>query len=169
LILFPFCFDLFIPSPFNGVPISCVLFNQIVLPYDTICHQILPTLIIIIFSLTLLLRVLWFKTRLRQAIQWRKQRKMTIQLLSISILYLLFMGPRTVLQFCLIFGLTKHDVLMSYFHSGFFANYIRFLFPFVCCGSMPELKKKLRKLFFCQKQRQIIVPEHLPIGRPVNH
>jgi hypothetical protein len=77
---------------------------------------------------------------------------MTIQLLSISILYLLFMGPRTVLQFCLIFGLTTHDVLMSYFHSEFFANYIIFLFPFVCCGSMPELKKKLKKLFFVKNK-----------------
>jgi hypothetical protein len=51
--------------------------------------------------------------------------------------------------------------MVLFFHSAFFANYIIFLFPYVCCGTMPELGKKLKKLFFCRKQRQVIVPVSL--------
>ena len=93
---------------------------------------------------------------------------MTIQLLSISILYFLFMSPRTLLQFCVFIGFGTNDILVLFYHSAFFANYIMFLFPFVCCGSMPELGKKLRKLFFCRKQRQVIVPVSLITNRTTN-
>jgi hypothetical protein len=167
LIFFPFCEDLIIPSPFNGVPIACFLFDQITLAYDTLSHQIIPTFIIIFMSSALLLRVLWQKSHLNRSIEWRKQRKMTIQLLSISILYLLFMGPRTLLQICLFIGLTTYSVLTLYMYSAFFANYIIFLFPFVCCGTIPELGKKLKKVFICRKQRQVIVPETLALGHRI--
>ena len=152
LILFPFCEDFFVFSPFNGVPISCVLFDPILLTYDTIAHQALPTLLIVILSFALLIRIIIFKSHIRQTTQWRKQRKMTIQLVSISILYLLFMGPRTILQFCGFIGYLTDDIVMAYFHSGFLANYILFFLPFVCCGSMPELGKKIRNFFHCQQQ-----------------
>ena len=163
LILFPFCEKFIIPSPFNGVPIACILLHPITLTYDTVSHQIIPTIIIITFSLALLIRVLRQRSTLNRAIEWRKQRKMTIQLLSISILYLLFMGPRTLLQLCLFVGLRTYRVIMAYLHSAFFANYIIFLFPFVCCGSMPELGKKLKKLFCCQNRRQVILRASLPL------
>ncbi|CAF1417291.1 unnamed protein product [Adineta steineri] len=168
IIVFPFCQEVIIQSPFNGVPMSCVLANPFFYKYNTISHQFLPVSLIIILNIALFLRVIWQKSRMNRSIEWRKQRKMTIQLLSASILYFIFMGPRTIFQFCRFLGLATNDILVLYYHSAFFANYIMFLFPFVCCASMPELGKKLKKILFCQRQRQVIVPIPLPTKNTTN-
>ena len=156
-IVFPFCKEFILPSPFNSVPISCVLFDPTFYRYDSISHQFIPTFLIILLSLCLFLRVVWQKSRLNRSIEWRKQRKMTIQLLSISSIYLILMGPRTIFQFCIFIGFGTNDVMVLFYHSAFFANYITFLFPYVCCGAMPKLGGKLKKLFFCRTQRRVIV------------
>ncbi|CAF4068782.1 unnamed protein product [Rotaria sordida] len=162
IILFPFCEEVIRQSPFNGVPMSCVLGVPFFYKYNTISHQFVPVGLIIILNIALFLRVIWQKTRMNRSVEWRKQRKMTTQLLSASILYFIFMGPRTLFQFCRFLGLETNDILVLYYHSAFFANYIMFLFPFVCCGSIPEVGKKIKKIFFCRKQRQIIA--HLPLS-----
>ena len=130
----------------------CFVF--IVFPF---CEEFIPTSLIIILNIGLFLRVIWQKSRINRSVEWRKQRKMTIQLLSTSVLYFIFMGPRTVFQFCRFIGLETRNILMLFYHSAFFANYIMFLFPYVCYGAMPELKKKLRKSFFYQKQQQQVI------------
>ena len=158
IIVFPFCTEVIRQSPFNGVPMSCVLGNPIFYKYNTISHQFIPVSLIITLNTALFIRVIWQKSRMNRSIEWRKQRKMTIQLLSISSLYFIFMGPRTLFQFCRFLGLETNDILVLYYHSAFFANYIMFLFPFVCCAAMPELGRKLKTLFFCQKQQRGIVP-----------
>ena len=152
LIVFPPCKESIRPSPFNGVPMPCILFNSVFYKYNTISHQFIPTFLIIILNIGLLLRVIWQKARMNRSVQWRKQRKMIIQLLSISILYFIFMGPRTIFQFCRFIGLETHIILTLFYHSAFFANYIMFLFPYVCCGSMPQLAKRLNRLFFNEKK-----------------
>ncbi|CAF1031272.1 unnamed protein product [Adineta ricciae] len=161
IILFPFCEEILRQSPFNGVPMSCALSNPVLYKYNTIAHQFLPVTLIIILNIALLFRVLWQKSRLNRSVEWRKQRKMTIQLLSASILYFIFMGPRTLFQFCRFLGLESNDILVLFYHSAFFANYIMFLFPFVCCGSIPKVGKRLARLM-CRKQRQVVVPGSLP-------
>ncbi|CAF1642711.1 unnamed protein product [Adineta ricciae] len=170
LTIFPLCEDLLIPSPFNGVPVSCILFIPILLTYDTVAHQILPTLIIIMLSTALFIRILWQKSRLNRSIRWRKQMKMTIQLLSISVLYLIFMGPRTILQFCLFLGLIQENVFIAFLHSCFFANYIIFLFPIFACGSMLEFRQRINRIFLWHKQRRSIRPDNRPSHQklPIN-
>jgi hypothetical protein len=61
--------------------------------WDLIRHQIVPILIIVISCIVLVLRVIKQKTRMRRSIHWRKYRKMTIQLLSISTIYMIFNAP----------------------------------------------------------------------------
>ncbi|CAF0786545.1 unnamed protein product [Adineta ricciae] len=157
-ILFPTCEDIIDPSPFNGVPIPCMLSQSFLGKWDTICHQIIATFIIIISSSALLFRILRQKSRLNRAIQWRKQRKMTIQLLTISFLYLIFNFPRTIMQICVYSGLQTELLINIYFNSIFLAVYVIFFFPFVCCGAMPELNKKLRKIFLCHRKKLRIRP-----------
>jgi len=167
-IVFPFCAQYILPSPFNGVPVSCVIYNPIFYRYDTISNQFIPVSLIIIATIGLFIRVLWQKSRLNRSIEWRKQKKMTIQLLSISMLYFIFMGPRTVLQLVVFVGYETNVVLVYLFHSEFFANYIIFFFPFVCCGSMPEIGKKLKKLLFWRRQRDAVVPITTNMTRTTN-
>jgi hypothetical protein len=66
--------------------------------WDAIVHQALPNLIIVVFSIALLARILYQKHRIHWAIQWRKYRTMIVQLLSISILYLIFAFPLTLMN-----------------------------------------------------------------------
>jgi hypothetical protein len=165
-ILFPSCETSIVMSPFNGVPVPCILLEPFFIKYDAIIHQIAPTFIIGIASIALFLRVLRQKARLHRSIQWRKQRKMIIQSLSISLLYFSFMSPRMASQFCILVGFITTGVMTLYFNRAFFAIYIVFLFPFVCCASMPELEKKLKHFFLCQRQRRgTIAPEVVPIIR----
>jgi hypothetical protein len=159
LILFPYCESSIVMSPFNGVPVPCILFLPFFIKWDAIVNQIGPTFIIAISSIALLLRVLRQKARLNRSIEWRKQRKMIIQTLSISILYISFMSPRMASQFCILVGFTTEGIMTLYFNGAFFVIYIVFFFPFVCCGSMPELGKKLKKLFLCRQHRVVTVPE----------
>ncbi|CAF3931916.1 unnamed protein product, partial [Rotaria sp. Silwood2] len=111
--------------------------------------------------LSLLIRVLWKKSRLHRSIQWRKQRKMTIQLLSVSILYITFSAPGVFLNISYEFGVSRAVGITFMSYAYFFSYYIVFPFPFVCLGTLPELKKKLEKLFWYQRQGRRIAPDAL--------
>ncbi|CAF1450436.1 unnamed protein product [Adineta ricciae] len=158
-ILFPSCETSIIMSPFNGVPIPCILFEPFFIKYDAILHQIIPTFVIGISTVALFLRVHHQKARFNRSIQWRKERKIIIQSLSISLLYLSFMSPRMASQCCVLLGFTTKGVMTLYFNGAFLAIYTVFLFPFVCCVWIPEIGKKMNGLFLCErKRRRVIVP-----------
>jgi hypothetical protein len=161
IIYFPPCKNLYFHSYINGVPVPCVLDKTIIAKYDLVCHQILPTFTIIISSIFLFIRVLHQKSRMKRPIPWRKQRKMAIQLLSISILYIFFNFPWTFLDLCFEIGLLAGDIYQIRSYAYFFSCYIIFLFPFVCCGSLPQLRKKLKKLLCYKQHRNIVVFQSL--------
>jgi hypothetical protein len=155
VIFVPFCENTIYRPFVDGVSYPCVYDNVILQNFDLLCHQIMPTLIIVVFSITLLLRVLWQKTRMHRTIQWRRQRKMLIQLLSISILYLFLNVPWAFILLLQFFGLESKimDIFTPY--AFFIGYYIIFLLPFVCCGSLPQIKMKLKKLLCCQQPPRI--------------
>ena len=166
IVLFPSCGINTSLQPVNGVPVPCTAFDPIIGKYDAICHQIIPTFTIAVFSIGLLLRVLWQKTRLNRSVQWRQQRKMTIQLLSIAMLYLLFNFPRSIIQIYNVMDSTSYLITKTFAHLIFFAVQLIFYFPFVCCASIPDLGKRLKKLFFYRGQQRAIAPISLPTDRP---
>lgn len=88
----PFCqnsFETFIAA---GVYIPCV-FSKIVLgTWDLLFHQVIPTILIVICSIALIVRVIRQKRKVNLPIRWRKHRKLTTQMISISILYLVAHG-----------------------------------------------------------------------------
>jgi len=154
----PFCensFDSFIAG---GVYIPCVFNGTFLGTWDLIFQQVIPTFIIVIFSLALLLRVLWQKRKLNQPIQWNRYRKMTIQLLSISILYLLFNSPWTLVIFAYQYGLSESVANIAMSYTIYFYYYVIFLLPFVCIGSLPELRIKCKQKFSCCFRRRQIRP-----------
>jgi hypothetical protein len=155
----PFCGDLHFPSPTNGVPFSCIFIHPIMGKFDAICNLIIPTFIIFSSSLALLVRVLRQKARLSHGIKWRKQRKMTIQLLSIATLYLFFNFPRTILLIVDLCGVNSNTLVSALVYTAYFAIYTVFFYPFVCCASLPEIGAKLKKLFCCRKQERVIPPQ----------
>jgi hypothetical protein len=115
--------------------------------WQTIVHQILPNLVIVLFSIALAVRILWQKHRMHQPIYWRRHRKMTVQLLSISFLYLIFSFPFilvTVMYLCGLLYSVYGDFLP---YADFSSYFILLLFPFVCVLSLPELRAKIKNIF----------------------
>jgi hypothetical protein len=77
--------------------------------YDVIINNCSTNFLIPILSLILLIRVMKQKHRMKQqAFKWRRDRKMLVQLLSISILYIIFWLPVNTV--------TLIEVRHDYFH-----------------------------------------------------
>ncbi|CAF2150614.1 unnamed protein product [Rotaria magnacalcarata] len=127
-------------------------------------NNIAPTVAVAVFSILLLVRVSLLKRRLHQRTQWRKQRRMAIQLLSISSLNLIFNMPLNILALAHLCGLPS-DVgfeVEQYFY--FSCYFLVLLFPFVCLYQYPNIHRKL----FCRRKNRstTIGPANAVINAP---
>jgi len=99
VLVFPPCENQF---DFNEIECGanpCFLTIDFLTIWDLVAHDIIPTLIIAIFNIALLYRVISQKKRLRQPIQWGKHRRMAMQLLSLSAVYVFINLPMIVIMF----------------------------------------------------------------------
>ncbi len=159
---FPPCENTF--NEFSMICISVCLYDSIAFHvFETIFNSIIPNLTIVIFSIALLLRILRQKQRMCQAIHWRKHRKMTIQLLSISFLYLVITCPYAFMIFLRICGLSNDIGVQFENWSIFFCYYIVLFFPFIAIFSVPECCTKIKAIFRLQRLARSIAPEILPV------
>lgn len=153
--------------PFNdylngGLYVPCAFDRTFWSAWELLAHQTIPTLIIMIFSLSLLIRVVKQKHHMQRSINWRQHRKMTIQLLSISIIYVVFNTPWVAIMLGYQYGLQMDIAYIGLIYAKFFLYNIIFLFPFVCCLSLPELKLKLKYVIcICSKRQHQINPSTL--------
>lgn len=102
----------------------------------------------VIASTGLILRVQWQKRRLHQSTQWRKQRRMIIQLflvsgLNVSLNLPIFFIP--LLHFC---GLPPEYGIQAELYFFFLGYFVIFLFPFASLCQFPELRKKIKRIIF---------------------
>ena len=144
----------------------CIVMNPRFFIYDTVAQQILPVFVIVLSSMLLLVRVVWQKHRLRLAQQWRKNRKMTIQLLSISLLYLFFSFPYCVVSILMLCGLPSDLVLSLYDYSVFLIDFPVLLFPFICLLSFSEVRTRLVKTFRRRRSARMVAPKTRPNTNP---
>ena len=125
--------------------------------WDYSINGVLCNILEALFSVSLLMRVLWRRYYSLRRFQWKKYRKMTIQLLSISTLSLCINLPQS-----LIILVRQIQPEMSDFginvepYFFYFTGYIILLLPFVCLGCLPELWSKL--YFFSQRRQRMIGP-----------
>ncbi|CAF3844993.1 unnamed protein product [Adineta steineri] len=127
--------------------------------FETMINNILPDLAIVIFSMSLIIRIIRQKQRMNQPIRWRQCRKMTIQLLSISFLYLIVTGPNAFMVFLYMCGLPD-DVGVNFTEYAVFLTYfIVLLFPFVSMLSMPELLTKIKTTIQLIRPARLLSPE----------
>ena len=147
----------------------CLYYNYILSMWDYIVEQILPTLTIIVCSFGLLVRVLWQNVRMRRTIRWRKHRKMAVQLLSISFVYLLLLLPYAIVYIVRVCGLSSPLITDFSKYTVFISYFILLLFPFVCAFSLPELQTKVRNLFHLRPHIRRIRPVTLMVRIPGNN
>jgi len=98
VIYFPPCTNEFDYTEIECGSNPCYLSISFLVAWDSVMHSVLPTILIGIFSLALLYRIIAHKKRIRQPIQWRKHRRMAMQLLSLSGVYLFLNFPLTIIM-----------------------------------------------------------------------
>lgn len=155
-IFFPPCTNRLVQSSAYCVS-TCMQDNYLYTMWETIVNLGLPALIIIFSSISLLVRTIWQKYRIHRHVQWRQHRKMTIQVLLITLLYLVLAFPFVLIYFLFTIGIWNPTIQIYYIITNFISTFTYFLYPFVCMLSLPNLKSKLRKIFIRQRLHAAVV------------
>ena len=110
--------------------------------WDKIVHNFLPTLIIACVNVALIYRIIAQKQRLRQPIQWRKHRRMSMQLLPISAIYLFLNLPIVIVYLDQAIRDDYSELAQGIQLYIFFSTYTLTLsLPFIVCYNHLALKK----------------------------
>jgi hypothetical protein len=88
--------------------------------WNVIFNDMIPTIIIIVCSIALIFRIVY-----------QKHRKMTIQLLSISVLYLVIYIPEMLMEFLHLCGVPEDVGTGFMMYTEFMTHYGNILLPFV--------------------------------------
>jgi hypothetical protein len=121
--------------------------------YEIIGTIVFPVLIILIGNLFLIFRVVYQKRQHHAA--WRRQRKLTMQLLIIALIYILFWFPLAFngLVYAFSFSYLSQQIQTNYFI--FLVNMVPIILPFILLATLPEL---IKKIFRKQQQQRVIQP-----------
>jgi hypothetical protein len=145
-----------------GLANCYLVYNKVLATYDWAVDNGLPMIVIILANAALVVRVIRQKLRRQGAVSWRKQRRMTLQLLSISSLYFIAWFPNLVIGLIqqLILPTFLIEIQMQYI---FYLTYlVCLLVPWVCLGLFPEFIKWIRNDLLRQNR------VHTIVGRTTN-
>ncbi|CAF1238894.1 unnamed protein product [Adineta steineri] len=123
--------------------------------YEFMTGAILCSILIGFGSIFLVLRVILRKRHLQQQIQWRKHRKMILQLLSVSSLFFVLYLPPVMLAVAHKVGVPSYVGAQYNTYASLFSYYIAFLFPFTCLSTIPELGTRIKNIFRCRWRQQM--------------
>lgn len=111
--------------------------------YEFFAHGTIPTILIAFLSLALLFRVLKQKRRMGQREHWNRHRKIILQMISISSLFLVTNLPLCIVALIQLLGLTYFAInIMSYLFLLVYINPT--IFPFISILSLPGLKQTFK-------------------------
>jgi hypothetical protein len=130
--------------------------------YDLVAHTLIPLCFGIMVDTSLVIRVI-FRKRVglqQHGAQWRKYRKMIIQLLLLSSLYSMCQTPFNALVFLQLF-ITLPNLLayiqIIYFYYLFWL--LTLLLPLACMGCMSEVRNKIKNSLMQRMRRNnTVVP-----------
>ncbi|CAF1529813.1 unnamed protein product [Adineta ricciae] len=126
--------------------------------FDSIAHYMVPAFIIVVFSIGLFVRVVYHRYHLHHRIDWRSYRKMAVQLLSISLVYMALDAPPMVLNAAYLWGLST-DVAAQYYSDMLDLSLWVILFtPFASVTSIPDLKTKSVNALMFWRGRHTVAP-----------
>jgi hypothetical protein len=135
--------------------IACYGSIPFLVMFEQIVFSVIGSCLIAIFNLLLLVRVIWQKHRIHQVIEWKKQRKLATQVISMSMLYLLFSLPVTIIYIIRLFG--QPDWAMEVVSIFFFLSYFTIIFlPIVCLATLPQFWDTVETLWSRGRRRGIV-------------
>ncbi|CAF1633423.1 unnamed protein product [Adineta ricciae] len=131
--------------------------------YDFVVNSVFPICAIIILNLSLLIRVINRKIHLKQnRITWKKCRKLTIQMITISSIYLICFLPTGIIVVLRNLLANKHigerEMQICFKYTFLLANA---LLPYVTLSLLPNLRNTMKQLV--QHARRIRIIKIRPI------
>ena len=128
----------------------CFNDNVVTATADWIVIVLLPALLIAVFNCLLLIRVLMQKHRrrtglVRRTFSWRKKLKLFIQLLSVSLVYLIAQVPLVMISLVHLFGPTNFLIDISHIWLYYMPYLIYIVTPFAYVATTKECQKYFRK------------------------
>ena len=161
VIFFPPCLHTFIYTLPVCAATPCHLLHPILGLWEMGIHGCLTTIIVACFSIALLVRVIVHKRRRNRVFRWKIYRKMIIQLLSISAMYLLLNFPIMLMSVAHLCGLPAEIGVEAQQISFFLTYWVMFFLPFVALASLPGLRKKTFIIGYFERQRKTPVPMNM--------
>jgi hypothetical protein len=115
--------------------------------YDWIVDTGLAIVVIILANIVLVIRVIRQKSRRQRVVTWSKQRRMTLQLLSISSLYLVTWVPSIIAGSMQQFNPSNYLNEIEEDYMGDIPYLICLLLPWISIGMLPDFNKWMLKNF----------------------
>jgi hypothetical protein len=124
---------------------ACYSYVPFIGTFDWLFHYGLPTLIVCFANLILFCRIIWQKIKHQRSVEWRRQKRMIIQLGFISALYLVLLSPSVIVGVieALWTPIFLSDVQYTYFF--YLLYFINQFLPFITVSSLPEMQKELKQ------------------------
>ncbi|CAF1352704.1 unnamed protein product [Adineta steineri] len=142
---------------------SCIYDSVTYSLYEFMSGGVLSSACIGFGSIFLIVRIALQKRRLQQQMQWRKYRKISIQLMFIALIFFVFYLPPILLAISQKLGVPSNVGADYNRYANLFSSYIILLFPFACINTLPKLKTRIKKTlhYFCRRRIPTIVPLHV--------
>jgi hypothetical protein len=118
--------------------------------FDLVVNSSVPIVIDILANVTMIIRVIMQKRRAQQAVRWRQQRRMMMQLFCLSALYLTGWTPFLLVE---IINVVGNPTFLREVEIDYFADliYICYLFlPWMWLGFFPEIIKWIKQ--WCRRR-----------------
>ncbi|CAF0970687.1 unnamed protein product [Adineta ricciae] len=128
-----------------GLANCYMVYEKSLATFDWVFNNGFPIIVITLADVSLIIRVVRQRLRRHGSVSWKKQRRMTIQLLSVSCLYMIAWFPGIIvaaIQY-LVSPTFLLDIQVEYI---FYLTYMICLFiPWICLGLFPEFIKWIWK------------------------
>ncbi|CAF0846760.1 unnamed protein product [Rotaria sp. Silwood1] len=109
-------------------------------------------------NIGLLIRVYRQKHRVGQSLTWRKHWKMTVQLLFVSVNYLIFSLPLTLMSVFYLLGVPLYVTAKFTQYASFLYYCTMLLFPSVATLFLPQLKDERKNMLRLRGRTRAVVP-----------
>jgi len=135
----------------------CFYQNKIIGIIDWLFNIIIPAFSIVLANFILIIRVIFRSNRLIDNIErTKKNRKMTLQLLIVSALFLIFWLPIAITGLIQQFFSPTFLIDIQFNIFFYLIYFIQLFLPFICLISLSELKKMIKDKFRQWKTRNIV-------------
>ena len=113
--------------------------------FDWIGNLSLTVLISILANIALVIRVIIQKLNIGQRLIWRKNRRLLIQLLSVSILYIVVWTPILVCFLMVLYAPNDLVIKLSVAYLNYYQYFGMLMYPFTCLIGLKEVQESLKE------------------------